>query len=109
MIGVEVSKGLYAGQQPYRVLVYGGNIQGEVYIYEVTNIEEALAGADDAESVPSVQLSLIDMILTHEGFAVRQMTQVGANTFAYCQENNTVKILQHDPQLKAQANLQAQA
>lgn len=39
LIGVEVGKGNYAAGQPYRVLVYGGNINGEVYIYEVTNIE----------------------------------------------------------------------
>ena len=89
------------------MLVYGGNIQGEVYIYEVTNIDEALAQADDQEKAAVAQLNLIDMILTNAPFAVRQVTQVGESTFALCQENNKVQVLRHNPQLKAQANLQA--
>ena len=43
LISVEVIKGTYAGSQPYRVLVYGGNSLGEVYIYEVMNLEAAFS------------------------------------------------------------------
>ena len=52
LIGVEVAKGAYAGpEKPLRVLVYGGNMLGEVYIYEVSNLDQALAQADDVEQV----------------------------------------------------------
>ena len=74
LIGVEISKGAYAGGQPFRVLVYGGNIQGEVYIYEVTNLEAAFAFADEAETLAKAELRLMDMILTNEPLAVRQVT-----------------------------------
>ena len=52
LIGVEVAKGAYAGpDKPLRVLIYGGNMLGEVYIYEVSNLDEAFAQADEAEQI----------------------------------------------------------
>ena len=49
------------------------------------------------------------MILTNVPLSVRQVAHVGESTFAICQEDNRVKVLRHNPQLKAEANLQAQA
>ena len=57
LIGVEVSRGTYAtGLTPasnnsWRVLVYGGNMQGEVYIYEVSNIIEAITQTDEVDKL----------------------------------------------------------
>ena len=109
LINLEVATGANAGGKPFRVLVYGGNIQGEVYFYEVANIEAAFANADDAETLQTAQLTLVDMILTGEPYSVRQVTQVGEQSFAYCTENNKVQIVRHNPELKAAQNLQAQA
>lgn len=72
-----------------------------MYIYEVANLDEAFAHADSVDKVAQAQLKLVDMILTNEPYAVRQVTQVGEQTFALCQENNKVQILRHNPQLKA--------
>ena len=47
LIGVEVVRGTYAANQAYRALVYGGNMQGEVYIYEVMNLEAAFCEQDE--------------------------------------------------------------
>jgi len=49
------------------------------------------------------------MILTQEPYAVRQITQVGDQVFALCSENNKVMVMKHNPHLKAQQNLYAQA
>lgn len=73
----------------------------------MTNVLEAYANFDGLES--PANLSLMDMILTQEPFAVRQVTQVGESVFALCSESNKVSIMQHNPALKAQQNLQAQA
>ena len=48
MIGVEVATGSYAAGNLFKVLVYAGNMQGEVYIYEVTNVLDAFSSHDDA-------------------------------------------------------------
>ena len=80
---------------------------GEVYLYEVANLLEAFAAYEGAEI--KATLTLVDMMLTQEPFAIRQVAQVGENTFALCQENNKVSLMQHNPQLKAQQNLQATA
>ena len=97
LIGVEVVRGTYAANQAYRALVYGGNMQGEVYIYEVMNLEAAFNEQDEEAAVPAPELRLIDMILTQEAYSVRQVTQVGIETFAICSENNKVQIYKHDP------------
>ena len=47
--------------------------------------------------MPKAELRLIDMILTQEAYSVRQVTQVGLDTFAICTENNKVQIYKHDP------------
>ena len=60
-----------------KVLVYAGNMQGEVYIYEVTNLMEAFKVDDEEAQLPKAQLNLLDMILTEEPHMIRQMTQVG--------------------------------
>jgi len=52
LIGIEVASGTYAGGQPFRVLVYGGNIQGEVYIYEITNLNDSFNFQDDTAPTP---------------------------------------------------------
>ena len=72
------------------LLVYGGNINGEVYIYEVTNIDAAYAGIDTAETLPKAELKLIDMVLTNEPLSVRQVTQVAPGSLAISTENNKV-------------------
>ena len=52
-------------------------MQGEVYIYEVTNLMEAFKVDDEEAQLPKAQLNLLDMILTEEPHMIRQMTQVG--------------------------------
>ena len=80
------------------MLIYGGNILGEVYIYEVLNIGEAFSIEDDAP--PKAELKLIDMILTEEPFQIRQMKKIGdGGIFALCSEADTLQIVKHDPQL----------
>ena len=98
LIGIEVVRGTYAGRdKPFRINVYGGNAQGEVYIYEVANLDAALANDDDSAPTPQAQLILLDMILTNEPLSTRQVTQVGDAVFALCTENNKVKVVRHNP------------
>ena len=47
--------------------------------------------------MPKPDLRLVDMILTQESYSVREVTQVGIETFALCTENNKVQIYKHDP------------
>ena len=97
LIGVETIKAT-EGSADSKLLIYGGNIQGEVYIYEVLNINEALSMADDdSTQIPEAQLRLFDMVLTDKPLMVRQVTKVGETTWALCQETNKVQILQHNP------------
>lgn len=66
LIGVESIKATEGGSTDNKLLVYGGNMMGEVYIYEVINISEALAMADDeGTQIPEAQLRLFDMVLTN--------------------------------------------
>lgn len=60
-----------------KILVYTGNMQGEVYIYQVMNVMEAFQIEDAESSLPKAELMLLDMILTGDPYSVRQMTQVG--------------------------------
>ena len=54
------------------------------------NLEEALNIQDEEAQLPEAKLQLVDIVLTNEPFVVRQITKVGAQTFALSSENNKV-------------------
>ena len=54
IISLEVDNTQLGKNSIPKTFVYGGNNQGEVYIYEVTNIDEAYQVMDDAP--PSAKL-----------------------------------------------------
>jgi hypothetical protein len=79
-------------------LVYGGNKQGEVYIYCVSNLHSAFAVQDDSAKLPEATLTLVDIVLTNEPYDVRQIRKVGEKTFAVATENNKVQVYLHEPE-----------
>lgn len=91
--------------KPY---IYAGNSQGDVFIYQVLNLDEALNLQDEEAPLPEAKLQLVDIILTNEPFVVRQITKVGAQTFAFSTENNKVQVVIHKPELRESAKLKAQ-
>lgn len=85
--------------------IYAGNAQGEVYIYQVGNLDKALSNQDEDAPLPEPELILVDIVLTKEVYEARQATKVGAQTFAISTENNKVHVVIHKPELKQSAKL----
>ena len=54
------------------MLIYAGNKKGDVYIYRVDNIEEALK-SDTEKPLVKPALELVDIIKTGEDFDVRDV------------------------------------
>lgn len=67
LIGVEMDRHT-KDTKPY---VYAGNAQGEVYIYQVSNLDSAFSHDDEEAQLPQAQLDLVDIILTKEPCQVR--------------------------------------
>ena len=81
-----------------KILLYCGNMLGEVYIYEVTNVHESFR---DTEAVDQKgELKLLDMIITGDPFAIRAVTQVSEKIFATATENDYVRLHAFDENLK---------
>lgn len=76
-----------------RVTVFTGNLMGDLYIYQVTNVEAAFDFIDDEAALPDPCLVLVDMVLTKEDFVVRDAVWLqGTNSqkplLALCTEND---------------------
>lgn len=72
-----------------QLYIYAGNTLGEVYIYTVNNMSQAFQSDPDRPLVKA-ELSLVDMVLTHENFVVRGLKQVEPTLFGACTEGNKV-------------------
>ena len=48
------------------MLVYAGNNNGEVFVYQLMNLMSAFAIQDDEAKLPKAELKFLDMILTNE-------------------------------------------
>jgi hypothetical protein len=96
LIAVEMDRHV-KDPRPY---IYVGNAQGECYIYQVANLDAAFHNYNEDAPLPEAELVLIDIVLTKEPFEVRQVTKVGAQTFAIATENNKVHVVIHKPELK---------
>ena len=55
-----------------KILVYAGNMLGEVYIYEVSNVLDAFKDTEAFDQ--KGELKLLDMIITGDPFAIRAIT-----------------------------------
>ena len=75
------------------VTVFTGNLLGDLYIYQVTNVQAAFHFIDDEAALPEPSLLLVDMVLTKEQFVVRDAVWLqGTNSqkplLALCAEND---------------------
>ena len=84
------------------VTVFTGNVWGDVYIYQVANVQAAFDFIDDEAALPEPCLVLVDMVLTKEEFVVRDAVWLqGTNSqkplLALCTENDKLQIWEQDP------------
>ena len=59
------------------MLVYAGNNIGEVFIYELMNLNQAFSVQDEEAKLPKAELRLLDIILTNDKCSVRSCKLVG--------------------------------
>jgi hypothetical protein len=70
--------------------IYTGNVEGEVYIYNIANFEAAFQDKSEDRPITTPLLNLVDIVLTQEPFVVRDCRKVDDFHFACCTEGNKV-------------------